>query len=157
MIFKDHSMKTVTLILLLIFVPLAPDSNAQQQRARARESQLVEEFSFTIKDFKMDHQSQMNNLNISVRYRYRANITKADYPDFRWLEKDIETSLTNYPNKTDYWEIVNKQLTGTLMKKYPSLTRVTIEIEVSPSLLVPFQRSSTVTRRRSDTSQNHLR
>jgi hypothetical protein len=150
-------MKTVTLILLLIFVPLTPHSYAQQQRARASESQLVEEFSFAIKDFKMDHQSQMNNLNISVRYRYSANITKADYPDFRWLEKDIETSLTNYPNKADYWEIVNKQLTATLMKKYPSLTRVTIEIEVAPSSLVPFLRSSTVTRYRSDTSQNHLR
>ena len=141
-------MKALALIFLLIFVPLKPDSYAQPQRTRMNESKLVEEFSFVMKDFKMDHQTQMNSLNISVRYRYRANITKADYPDFRWLEKDIETSLTNYPNKTDYWEMVNKQLTATLMKKYPSLTRHTIEIEVAPSSLVPFLRTSTVTRER---------
>jgi len=142
-------MKRVTLVLLLIFVPVTTASHAQQRRSTT-ESRLVEDFSFTMKDFKMDHQSQMNNLKITVRYRYRANITKADYPDFRWLEKDIEMNLTNYPNKNDYWEILNKDLTAMLMKKYPSLTRLTIEIEVPPSSLVPFQRSSIVTRDRSD-------
>lgn len=118
----------------------------QTQRA---ESQLVEEFSFAIKDLKVDHQAQLNNLNISVRYRYVANISKADYPDFRSLAKDIETLLNNYPNETDYWEIVNKQLTSMLLKKYASIASVTIEIEVSPSSLVPYSRSSTVTRARS--------
>ncbi|HSB29174.1 MAG TPA: hypothetical protein VLE19_15010 [Pyrinomonadaceae bacterium] len=97
----------------------------------------------------MSHQSQDNNLNISVRYRYAAGISNTDYPDFRWLEKDIETMLNNYPNETDYWEIVNKQMTSMLLKKYRSLASVTIELEVSPSSVVPFLRSSKVTRNRS--------
>jgi len=114
-----------------------------------RRPDLNEQFSFFIKDFKMDHQSQLNTLNISVGYTYTANISTADYPDFRLIEKDIETLLNTYPNKTDYWEIVNKQLTAMVLKKYPALNRVTIEIEVPPSSLIPFLLSSTVSRSRS--------
>lgn len=119
-----------------------------KHRQEAPESKLVEQFSFFIKDLKVDHQSQLNNLNISVRYRYATNIANVDYPDFRLLVKDIEAFLNTYPNETDYWEIVNKQLTSMVMKKYLSIASVTIEIEVSPSSLVPFVRTSTVTRSR---------
>src|SRR6185503_3041526 len=76
---------------------------------------LSEEFSFLIRDFKIDHQGETNTLNISITYRYVVNIANSDYPDFRWLAKDVETLLSNYPNKTDYWEIVNKQVTSLLM------------------------------------------
>lgn len=109
---------------------------------------LTEEFSFQIKDFKMDHQTQTNNLNISISYRYIANIRKPDYPDFRWLAKDVETLLSNYPNKDDYWEIVNKQITKLLLNKYRGITSVTCEIKVDPSSLIPYKRSSRVTRKR---------
>ena len=109
---------------------------------------LVEEFSFVIKDFKMDHQTQTNNLNISISYRYITNIQKSEYPDFRWLAKDVETLLSNYPNKDDYWEIVNKQITLLLLNKYPGITSVTSDLKVDPTSLVPYTRSSRVTRER---------
>ena len=109
---------------------------------------LVEEFSFVIKDFKMDHQTQTNNLNISIPYRYTPNIKKSEYPDFRWLAKDVETLLSNYPNKDDYWEIVNKQITLLLLNKYPGITSVTSDLKVDPTSLVPYTRSSRVTRER---------
>ncbi len=35
---------------------------------------LTEEFSFLIQDFKMDHQSELNNLNIKVRLRYENSL-----------------------------------------------------------------------------------
>jgi len=116
---------------------------------------LVEEFSFLLQDFRMDHQGQPNNLNISISYRYAANITKADYPDFRWLAKDVETLLSNYPNEDDYWEIVNKQITALLLKKYPGVVSVTCEIRVDPSSVVPYTRTSRVTRERR--SRSNLR
>jgi len=118
---------------------------------------LVEEFSFQIKDFKMDHQTQTNNLNISISYRYIANIEKAQYPDFRWLAKDVETLLSNYPNKDDYWEIVNKQITSLLLNKYPAITTVTCELKVDPSSLIPYARSSRVTRERGPNKSNRKR
>ncbi len=132
-------MRTLPVILVLLLACSATYSQS-----------LTEEFSFQIKDFKMDHQTQTNNLNISISYRYIANIQKPDYPDFRWLAKDVETLLSNYPNKDDYWEIVNKQITSMLLNKYAGITSVTCEIKVDPSSLIPYTRSSRVTRNRSN-------
>ncbi|MEN3329251.1 MAG: hypothetical protein V7638_4058 [Acidobacteriota bacterium] len=115
----------------------------------------IEEFSFLMKDFKIDHQGETNNLNISISYRYLPNIAKSDYPDFRLLAKDVETLLTNYPNEDDYWEIVNKQLTALLLKKYPALMSVTCELKVDPSRIVPYTRSSRVTRERQTIRLKH--
>ena len=125
--------------------------------AVAYSQSLVEEFSFQIKDFKMDHQTQTNNLNISISYRYITNIQKSQYPDFRWLAKDVETLLGNYPNKDDYWEIVNKQITALLLNKYPAITSVTCELRVDPSSLIPYARSSRVTRERGPNKSNRKR
>lgn len=109
---------------------------------------LIEEFSFLIKDFKIDHQGEHNNLNITIRYRYRGGVTKAEYPDFTLVLKDIETMLTNYPNKDDYWEIVNKKITLMVLERYRAITRVTSEIQVSPSRNTPYLRSSIASRDR---------
>jgi hypothetical protein len=125
--------------------------------AVAYSQSLVEEFSFQIKDFKMDHQTQTNNLNISISYHYKTNIQKSEYPDFRWLAKDVETLLGNYPNKDDYWEIVNKQITALLMKKYPAIASLTCELKVDPSANGPYCRSSRVTRERAPTPPHRKR
>ena len=128
---------------------LAPGrvSHVSQQKQQ-NGGQLSEEFSFLIKDFKIDHQGEVNTLNISISYRYVVNIANSDYPDFRRLAKDVETWLSNYPNKTDYWEIVNKQITALLMKKYPALSSLTCEVKVEPSPQVPYTRASRVIRDR---------
>jgi len=101
-----------------------------------------------IRDFKVHHQGEDNNLNLTIQFRYKANISKAEYPDFRWIAKDIETLLKNYPNADDYWELVNKRLTSLVLEKYPPVAKVTITIQVSPSAGVPYTRSSKVTRER---------
>jgi len=122
--------------------------NQVVQQKQQSSGLLSEEFSFLIKDFQIDHQGETNTLNITISYHYVASITNADYPDFRWLAKDVETLLSAYPNKTDYWEIVNKQITSLLMKKYPALASVTCEMTVDPSGQVPYTRMSRVTRNR---------
>jgi len=128
---------------------LAPKKVSQVVQQKQQNGGLLsEEFSFLIKDFKIDHQGETNTLNISISYHYVANIANADYPDFRWLAKDVETLLSAYPNKTDYWEIVNKQITSLLMKKYPALASVTCDMTVDPSRAVPYTRMSRVTRNR---------
>jgi len=136
--------KLLGICLFLVLIGPAVHS----QSLPAQRNNLVEEFSFSLNDFKIDHQGEHNNLNISISYRYVANVTKADYPDFRWLAKDVETLLSNYPNEDDYWEIVNKQLTSLLLKKYPALMSLTCELKVDPSQKVPYTRSSRVTRER---------
>ena len=140
--------RTVIFVVLLVITP-AVYSQALKTSTQKPGGVLVEEFSFLIKDFRMNHQSQANNLNISVSYRYVSNISKADYPDFRWLAKDIETLLASYPNEDDYWEIVNKEITALLLKKYSGVAAVTCEIRVDPTSVVPYTRSSRVKRERS--------
>lgn len=120
--------------------------SAQQKQQQA--GQLIEEFSFLIKDFKIDHQGETNTLNISISYRYAPGIAKPEYPDFRLLAKDVENLLTNYPNEEDYWEIVNKNVTSLLMNKYSALASINCEIKADPTHLDPYTRSSRVIRKR---------
>ena len=147
------SLKSISrlLVILAIFATASAAYSQTPSRSSSTRSagSLVEEFSFLIKDFRMDHQGQANNLNLTISYRYAANVTKADYPDFRWLAKDVETFLTSYPNEDDYWEIVNRQITALLLKKYAGVVAVTCEIKVDPTSVVPYTRSSRVTRERS--------
>ena len=107
---------------------------------------LIEEFSFILQDFKMNHQGENNNLNIKIRYCYKSRISNSEYPDFTVVAKDIQNFLNNYPNKDDYWEILNKKLTLMVLEKYPVLANISSEIEVSPSRLTAYTRSSIVMR-----------
>ena len=130
--------------------PAVRKSSSVNQASQRKQpgGRLIEEFSFVLSDLKMEHQGDTNNLDIAISYRYVAGITKAQYPDFRWLAKDVENLLANYPNKDDYWEIVNKQITLLLLTKYPALTSVACDLKVAPTQLVPYARSSRVTRDR---------
>jgi len=131
-------------VCFAIRVESSPQGTRSKQPAR-NDTKQVEEFSFVVKDLKVDHQGG-NTLNITMRYRYKANVLVSDYPDFRLVAKDIETFLTNYPNDADYWEIVNKKVTLLVLDKYSAIASVTSQIEVSPTTAVPYLRSSISTR-----------
>ena len=137
---------TLTICLTAIRVDSSPQVAGSKQQPHVG-TNLVEEFSFVIKEIKVTHQGG-NTLRINVRYRYKANISVTDYPDFRLIAKDIETFLTDYPNDSDYWEIVNDKITLLVLHKYSALASVTSEIEVSPTTTVPYSRSSIATRTR---------
>ncbi|PWT90737.1 MAG: hypothetical protein C5B55_09270 [Blastocatellia bacterium] len=132
--------------------PRHDSSNATETSRKVfqhgQDGSLFEEFSFAIKDFKVEHQSEHNNLNISISFRYVTGIANSDYPDYRLLAKDVEMFLTNYPNEKDYWEIVNKNLTSMLLKKYSALAGITCELTVDPVPNSPYVRSSRVIRER---------
>ena len=149
---KNNLTTLLYLVFLVVFVWAncgeATSALAQVPASRNQADALTEEFSFLINDLKVHHQGEDNTLNLTILLRYKANITKAEYPDFRLIAKDIETLLKNYPNADDYWELVNKRLTSLVLEKYPPVAKVTITIQVSPSSGVPYTRSSKVTRER---------
>ena len=91
--------RTVLFLVLIAITPAAYSQALKNSIQTPPAGALVEEFSFLLKDFRMDHQGQENNLNIAVSYRYVSNIFKADYPDFRSLAKDIEMLLASYPQR----------------------------------------------------------
>ena len=106
-----------------------PNAVKSLDRARQNRGVLVEQFSFSLNDFKMDHQGENDNLDITISYRYKDQVSNAEYPDFRVILKDVEGLLTNYPNRDDYWEIVNKKITLTILEKYPAVAQITSHIQ----------------------------
>lgn len=135
--------------LLWVALGFSSATNAQQRPAKARHADNVrEEFSFTLRDFKVNHQAETNSLNIHVQYAYKTGIKESEYPNFIPMAKDVEQFLTAYPNENTYWEIVNKELTKLVLDKYPALSSITCEIEVAPSRHHPYTRASRVSRQR---------
>jgi hypothetical protein len=99
---------------------------------------VVEEYSFLIANFKTTHideegQSEEVTLNIKVRYLYVTGLSTTAYPDFRDIASSIQDYLTNYPNKQEYWEVINKGLVLMVIGDYPALASVTSELEVMPT------------------------
>lgn len=106
-----------------------------------------EEWTFSLPNYTIQHQG-INNLNIKIDYTYKNGIKYSEYPDFVPIYKSIDQFLVNYPNETDFWEIVNRNLTQKILTENPSMQSLTIDIDVLPSVSLPYERSSTVTRTR---------
>jgi sugar lactone lactonase YvrE len=129
-----------------IFV--SPDSKLQRPIGIAffpNDAKLVEKWNFTAANYPIDHQG-LNNLNLDVNYKYREGIQNFQYPDFVPIYKAIDSYLANYPNETDFWEIVNKNLTEKVLSENPALSSVTVKLDVLPTNRLPYDRASTVTR-----------
>src|SRR6476620_7519768 len=104
-----------------------------------------ENWAFNFKDYTIEHQG-LDTLNLKVGYGLKPGITPNEYPDFVPIYQSIDNFLVNYPNETDFWEIVNKNLTEKVLNENPVLTDVTIQLEVLPTNRLSYERSSTVTR-----------
>jgi hypothetical protein len=78
-----------------------------------------EGWAFKFDNYAVKHQGQAL-LNLEISYRYKKGIGKSklmNYPDFVPIYKFIDNFFVNYPNETDYWEIVNKKLVESLLTK----------------------------------------
>ena len=129
-----------------IFVP--PDSKLQRPIGIAffpSDAQLTQKWNFTLANYPINHQG-LNNLNIDVNYKYKDGIQNYQYPDYVPIYKSIENFLVNYPNETDFWEIVNKNLTEKVLADNPAISSLTVNLDVLPTNRLPYERSSTVTR-----------
>jgi hypothetical protein len=121
---------------------------------------LDESWSFQINDYAIEHQGNAV-IDINVSYDYIDGIGVPDplqYPDFVPIEKYIKNFLVNYPNETDFWEVLNKNLvTSLLTEPIPTpygidyklanvLDSLTIKIDVEAgSSNINIPRSSIVT------------
>ena len=116
-------------------------------------------FSFKIDDYEVDHQGgAILDIDVNLNYRKKAGEKDPqDYLEFQQIINYIDNYLINYPNETDYWEVLNKNMSTSLMTdKIPtiwgsdyqlskSIKEITVDIHVQPgSGDVPYSRSSTV-------------
>lgn len=57
---------------------------------------------------------------------FKPGIAQAEYPDFVPIYTSIDSFLTNYPNETDFWEILNKNPIQKVLDENPVLADVAI-------------------------------
>ena len=110
-----------------------------------------ESWTFSIDDYAVQHQG-LHVIDLRVDYDYRAGIGSSnpfEYPNFLPLAHFIEDFLVNYPNETDFWEIVNRKLVeGLLTDPVPTpygsdyqlaetLDRLSITLTVHPDTKIP--------------------
>ena len=116
-------------------------------------------FSFKIDDYEVDHQGgAILDIGVTLNYRKTAgDKNPQDYLEFQQIINYIDNYLTTYPNETDYWEILNKNMSTSLMTdNIPTIwgidyqlsnavKNITVDIHVQPgSGDVAFSRSSRV-------------
>ena len=108
-----------------------------------RINSLEENFSFELLDYQIEHQGQAV-IDIAVDMDYKEGIGQEnpfEYPDFIPIAEFINNFLVTYPNETDFWEILNKNLIRTLLTQ-PIPTPYGVEYnldEVLDSLTVHIQ------------------
>lgn len=134
--------------ILLIFISLILSFNVLVLPAFSQTESNCdrheESVAFQIPSYKIQHQGEAV-LNIKVAYRITPDaIEQKDYPDFMPMKNDIDRFFVNYPNETDYWEIVNNNLSKFILDKYPQISSLSIELDVMPTSQEPFPHSSIV-------------
>ncbi|BAY81411.1 hypothetical protein NIES267_08870 [Calothrix parasitica NIES-267] len=115
-----------------------------------------ENIDFKLKDFPIEHQGQAV-IDLSVDLDYKEGINNSEYPDFTPIGESIINFLVEYPNETDFWEILNKNLVtqlltepiavddGTEYNLDEILDSLTVDIDIQPgSANIPTPRSSMV-------------
>jgi Peptidase M10 serralysin C terminal len=118
-----------------------------------------ESWNFSIDDYAIAHQG-LHIIDLDVSYDYRPGIGASnpyEYPNFLPVAAYIKDYLANYPNETDFWEIVNRKLVeSTLTDPLPTpygtdyhlgdvIDNLSITLTVHADSSIPYTRSSTVT------------
>jgi RTX calcium-binding nonapeptide repeat (4 copies) len=121
---------------------------------------LDEGWQFSFDNYAIEHQGNAT-IDLLVSYDYKEGIGVTDpleYPEFTQIYNYIDNYLKTYPNETDFWEILNKNLVSDLLTEpIPTafgfdyqladvVDSLTVEIDVLPgSSNIPIPRSSIVT------------
>lgn len=102
-------------------------------------------WNFSIKNHRMRHHHSVQTLNIAVNCGYEGDTAEVSAKLLR-LYAEINQFLQHYPNEEDYWEIINRELTKSLLRGHPELSSVTVTLEVLPTARLPYTRASIVSR-----------
>jgi hypothetical protein len=104
---------------------------------RSLAGELQENWNFSFQNCAIEHQG-LNKLDLDVKYQYKPGITKEEYPDFVPIYRSSDSFLTNYPNETDIWEIVNKNLTKSILDENQALAAINIDMNVLQNPEQPY-------------------
>jgi hypothetical protein len=130
----------------------APAQPELAQSAPSATEPLRSEWGFLIEQYPIYHQG-LNKLNITLRCRpklsqpdrHSVEPAVVETPDSRMVYQQVTDFLSHYPNEKDYWESVNRNLTKAILAANSTVASVTAKLEVLPTRLAPYTRSTTVT------------
>ncbi|NER00861.1 MAG: hypothetical protein F6K30_29915, partial [Cyanothece sp. SIO2G6] len=106
---------------------------------------LDERFGFTLENYAVEyHHGSMLNIDITYRLITTADINVDNYPDSVPMAETVIQFITDYPTKTDYWEIINKKLTRLLLDRYPQMSGITSHITIISNQVIPFTKESSL-------------
>ena len=119
-----------------------------------------ETFAFSIEDYYIEHQgTAILDIDVTLEFKTPKGQRKSkDYYEFQQIIHYIDSYLVDYPNETDYWEILNTNLATSLItetiptawntsyKLAKSVAELSVDIEVQAGSGGPaYTRSSSVT------------
>lgn len=105
----------------------------------------MQNWSVSVKGYAVEHHHMANTVNIAVKYALKESSTALNTANFMPLLNRVTQFLVEYPNENDYWEVVNRRLTETILQEHPEIRSLTISLEVLPRDPIPYTGISTVT------------
>lgn len=100
--------------------------------------------SFAMAEYPIEHQGN-NYLNISVIFTEQNLDLIKESNKMNEIHLQINDFLLNYPNESDYWEVLNQNLVKDIFASHPQMSSMTIKLEVLPNEKSPNSRTTTVT------------
>ena len=102
---------------------------------------VAEAFSLELRRVPLDHQGPQV-IDLTLKLTYVSGIGDKEYPDFEALKTEILTFLKDYPNETDYIEVVNRKLCLALLARHAPVTSVSIDLRTYPTMTITYDHTS---------------
>lgn len=85
----------------------------------------------------IDHLSVMvdnakHDIKVTATWNYKKNPQPSDYIDSNLVVATITNFFKEYPNKTDFWEVVNHKLVSHLIDKFKMVHAMSVKLDVPP-------------------------
>jgi hypothetical protein len=122
----------LALVLLGSFAPLS---------AATPPPQVAESFSLELRRVPFNHQGPQL-IDLTLKLSYVAGIGDKEYPDFEAVRTEVLAFLKDYPNETDYTEVVNRKLCLALLARHKPVASVSVDLHTHPTMTIPYDQIS---------------
>lgn len=126
---------------ILIFGILASFSLSLLSASIVDDSNKIEHEGLFIRDLKICHQQEWRNLSITLEYE---TVPYEKASNAALVKEHIHQFLDEYPNQTDFWEIMNLNLVRSLLTEFPDIQKLKTILSLKPDRTLSFPRESRI-------------
>lgn len=99
---------------------------------------LNEFYNVEVKKFHVFLDNAEHDIDIDITWNFPINPTPEDYIDSNLVVNTAKTFLKEYPNKSDFWEVINHKLVKMMIDKFPRIKSISIKLDVPATKLDPY-------------------